>query len=84
MSHGGLGGPIKVDINRVEAINQNILSVLNSKTPMEAAQAILKTFRQAFKAVQRVSLFIVNRYLQAYVFTNIGEYKRFYKAIAIS
>ena len=45
MSQMGGIGSVKVDIGRVEAINQNVTSVLNSKTPIEAAQAILKTFK---------------------------------------
>lgn len=62
-------------------INQNIQQVLISKYPLEAMQQVLKTYKQAFKNIARITIFVVNRYLQAYVFKDMNEQKRFYKAI---
>ena len=62
-------------------INQNIQQVLISKHPLEAMQQVLKTYKQAFKNIARITIFVVNRYLQAYVFKDMHEQKRFYKAI---
>ena len=59
----GLANSYKADIKRVETINMNLLSVVNSKTPFEAIQAVLKTLKQAFKNVARLSVFIINKYL---------------------
>jgi len=42
---------------------------------------VIKTFKQAFKNVARCTIFVMNRYLQAYVFKDMSEQKRFFKAI---
>ena len=54
---------------------------MNCKTPYETMQQVIKTFKQAFKNVSRCTIFITNRYLQAYVFKDMGSMKRFFKAI---
>ena len=81
-SFSALGaGSQKIDIKKVEMINQNVLQILTSKTPFETMQQVIKTFKQAFKNVARCTMFVTNRYLQAFVFKDIGENKRFIKAI---
>lgn len=42
---------------------------------------VLKTFKQAIKNVGRCTIYVCNRYLQAYVFKDMHEQKRFFKAI---
>ena len=44
-------------------------------------QQVLKTYKQAFKNISRCTIYIINRYLQAYVFKDMGEHRRFFKAI---
>jgi len=44
-------------------------------------QMVLKTFKQALKNVARCTIFVINRYLQAYVFKDLGTHKRYFKAI---
>lgn len=82
-SFSALGGygPQKIDTKKVEMINQNVKQFIACKTPFETMQQVLKTFKMAFKNVARCTIFILNRYLQAYVFKNMGEHKRFFKAI---
>ena len=63
----------RIDIKKVEMINQNIQQVLISKHPLEAMQQVLKTYKQAFKNIARITIFVVNRYLQAYVFKDMHE-----------
>lgn len=77
---GGYGSQ-RIDLKKVEMINQNIQQVLISKIPLEAMQQVLKTYKQAFKNIARITIFVINRYLQAYVFKDMHEHKRFYKAI---
>ena len=55
--------------------------IVASKTPLETMLQILKTFKQAIKNVGRCTIYVINRYLQAYVFKNMHEHKRFFKAI---
>lgn len=55
--------------------------ILSSKTPFESMQQVLQTFKMALKNVARCTIFVINRYLQAYVFKNMHEHKRFFKAI---
>ena len=62
----------------------NVQLILNSKTPFECLQQVLKTFKEAFKNIARLTIFVVNRYLQSYVFKNMGRYKRFYKSVPIN
>ena len=69
---GGYGS-VKVDIKKVEMINANVLQILTSKTPFEAMLQLTKTFKQALKNVSRCTVFIINRYLQAYVFKGQGH-----------
>ena len=77
---GGYGSQ-KLDIKKVELINQNVSMMVSCKTAFDTMQQVLKTFKQAFKNVARCTIFVLNRYLQAYVFKNMGEQKRFFKAI---
>jgi len=49
--------------------------------PLEAMQQVLQTYKAAFKNIARATIFVINRYLQAYVFKDMHEHKRFYKAI---
>ena len=71
----------QIDINRVEKINSNVLQIVNSKHPFECLQHVLKTFKEAFKNVSRLTIFVVNRYLQSYVFKDMQKYKRFFKTV---
>ena len=82
-SFSALGGygVTKIDIKKVELINQNIKEVLLSKNPLDTMLAVIKTFKQAFKQVARCTIFVMNRYLQAYVFKAQTDYKKYFKAI---
>lgn len=42
--------------------------MLVSHTPFNAIQQVIKTYKEAFKNISRISIFVMNRYLQAYVF----------------
>ena len=42
---------------------------------------MIRTYKEAFKNVARCTIFILNRYLQAYVFKDMGAHKRCFKAI---
>ena len=44
---------------------------------------MLKTFKDAFKHCARVTIFVINRYLQAYIFKDNEKAKRFYKSLNI-
>ena len=67
-SQNPAGPTYQVDINRVEKINMNVALILSSKSPFECLQQVLKTFKEAFKNVSRLTIFVINRYLQSYVF----------------
>ena len=54
-------------------INQNLQQILVLKTPFDAMQQVIKTYKQAFKTAARCTIFVINRYLQAYVFKNMSE-----------
>lgn len=71
----------RVDVKKVQYINQNVQNFLSSKTPLETTLAILKTYKAALKNVARATIFILNRYLQAYVFKDMNEQRQHYKAI---
>ena len=82
-SFSALGGYAsqRVDIKKVEQINQNLQLILHSRQAFDAMLLVLKMYKAALKNVGRCTVFVLNRYLQAYVFKNMQEQKRFYKAI---
>ena len=68
------GGVQKLDIKKVETINHNVTQMIFAKSPFDAMQLILKTFKQYFKNVARCTIFIMNRYLQDVCFPNKTGY----------
>ena len=56
-----------VDLNRVEKINKNVLAIVTSKNPLECLMTVIKTIKETFKSVARISIFIVNKLMQAYI-----------------
>lgn len=77
----GAYGAQKIDIKKVALINQNVQNMVACRTPFETMLQVVKTFKQAFKNVARCTIFVLNRYLQAYVFKDMAEKKRHFKAI---
>lgn len=62
-------------------INQNVQLIINSKTPLESMLLMIKTYKQAFKNIARITIFVINRYLQAYIFKGMDEYRRNFRGI---
>ena len=46
-------------------------------------ETVLLTFKQAFKYVAKISIFVINRYLQAYIFKNQQKNKRFFRTFTV-
>lgn len=82
---GGAGyGSQRIDIKKVEMINQNVTQMMIAKTPLESMLLTIKAYKQAFKNIARITIFVINRYLQANVFKGMEEFKRNYRGIPMA
>ena len=64
-SFSALGGYAsqRVDIKKVEQINQNLQLILHSRQAFDAMLLVLKMYKAALKNVGRCTVFVLNRYL---------------------
>lgn len=65
-------------------INENISQMLISKTPFDAMQQMIKTYKQALKTLSRISIFVINRHLQRHVLKSMHETRIMHKVIQLS
>ena len=57
------GPGYQIDIKKVEKINQNVFHIVTSKNAFDCLQYVLKTFKEAFKHLSKLTIFVVNRFL---------------------
>ena len=85
-NQGSTAPAYQIDINKVEKINQNVMHIVTSKNAFECLQYVLKTFKEAFKQLSKLTVFVVNRFLQNAIFqnSNAQRNKRFFKYLQIN
>jgi hypothetical protein len=68
ISQSGIhGAASSFDIVRVEKINKQVLGMIQSKTALESALAMIRACKEAFKSLSRATIFIIDPYLQAVI-----------------